>query len=291
MFRPHLYIAGTGARVAGALLLASATVAATPLFAQDSVVSAPAASGPSYADLVRLSEAARIVAIAEVADQAQLKPERAPGLAPGMVRLYVEARTQALLTARAPLGESLAYLVDVPVTEKGKAPKLKKQRFILFASPVPSQPGFLQLVSPQAQLPATSELEARVRAVIAELAAPDAPPHVTGVRDVISVAGNLAGESETQMFFDTDSGDPISVSVLRRPGMEPSWGISWSEIVDQAARPPEHHTLAWYRLACGLPRQLPEDAYLQRDRASRLRAEEDYAFILRDLGPCGLQEG
>jgi hypothetical protein len=78
---------------------------------------------------------------------------------------------------------------------------------------------------------------------------------VTGIRDVMSVPGNLAGESETQLFLDTATGDPVSLSVVRRPGMQPTWGVSWSEIVDQSARPPAPQTVAWYR-----PRLLPARA-------------------------------
>jgi hypothetical protein len=122
--------------------------------------------------------------------------------------------------------------------------------------------------------------------VIAAFAAPDARPGVTGVRDVMSVPGNLAGESETQMFLDTATGEPVSLTVVRRPGMEPQWGVSWSEIVDQAARPPAPATVEWYRLACFLPRRLPADAFLQQDQASRRRAEADYAYILQQLGDC-----
>ena len=102
----------------------------------------------------------------------------------------------------------------------------------------------------------------------------------------MSVPGNLAGESETQLFLDTASGEPVSLSVVRRPGMEPEWGVSWSEIVDQSARPPEPQTVAWYRLACSLPAQLPAGAFLQQDQASRRRAEADYEFIIAQLGGC-----
>ena len=86
----------------------------------------------------------------------------------------------------------------------------------------------------------------------------------------MSVAGNLAGESETQLFLNTANGTPVSLTVVRRPGMAPTWGVSWTEIVDQAARPPEEGT-AGYRLACFLPRELPDKAFLQRDSASRTR--------------------
>jgi hypothetical protein len=270
-------------RALAAAILLSATCLAAPAAAQDRAPVAPAAT---YADLADLAGAAAIVALVEVRDQAQVEPARAPGLAPGHARLYIEARTEALLAGRAALGESLVYLADVPLDAKGKAPKLKKQRFIVFADPVPGRPGSLQLVDPAAQLPAAPATEQLARSVIAALAAPGAPPAVTGFRDVMSVPGNLAGESETQLFLDTATGEPVSLSVVRRPGMQPTWGVSWSEIVDQSARPPEPQTVAWYRLACFLPARLPVDAFLQQDQASRRRAEADYEFIVQQLGGC-----
>lgn len=251
---------------------------------------APAAPEPApplatYADFAALAEQADVVAIVEVRDQAQVEPERAPGLAPGQARLYVEGRTQALLAGRAALGESLAYLADVPLGAKGRAPKLRKQRFIVFADPVPGRPGTLSLVAPGAQVPATPETEQLARTVIAALAGSELPA-VTGIREAMSVTGNLAGESETQLFLDTATGTPVSLTVIRRPGMEPQWGVSWSEIVDQAAKAPEPETVEWYRLACFLPAQLPREAFLQDDRTARARAEADYAFILEQLGGC-----
>ncbi|MXO60335.1 hypothetical protein GRI89_12375 [Altererythrobacter salegens] len=272
--------------VAGPLaLLAAGLSGSLPAAAAQESVAAPAQQ-LTYADLASLVDASAVVARVRVADQVAVEPERSPGLAPGKVRLYLETGTEALLKAPEAQGESLKYLVDVPLGAKGKVPKLKKLSFIVFAQAVPSRPGELQLVAPDAQLPADPTTEARVRAVIAELSAPDAPPRITGVRDAMSVAGNLAGESETQLFLDTANGTPVSLTVVRRPGMAPAWGVSWTEIVDQAARPPERGTAAWYRLACFLPRELPDKAYLQRDNASRAQARADYTLVIDQLGQC-----
>jgi hypothetical protein len=267
------------------LLAAALLVAAGPVAAQTGAP-VPTVADATYADLADLAEAASLVALVEVRGQAEVEPERAPGLAPGMVRLYLEARTEALLAGRSALGESLVYLADLPLDAKGRAPKLKKQRFLVFADPVPGRPGSLQLVDPSAQVPATPSTEQLARSVISALAEPGAPPAVTGIRDVMSVPGNLAGESETQLFLDTETGEPVSLTVVRRPGMEPTWGVSWSEIVDQSARPPEPQTVGWYRLACFLPEHLPADAFLQQDPSSQRRVEADYRFIVEQLGGC-----
>lgn len=257
-----------------------------------SPVSAPAQeqiSAPStltYADLADLTIPAKLVIRAQIRKQAPLTPEQSPHLRPGWIRLYVEAQTLALLGGNMPIGESLSYLVDVPLDARGKAPKLKKQTVLLFASPVPGKPSQLQLVDVDAQLPANPAVEARIKTILTELASPDAPPEVKGVRDALSVTGNLPGESETQLFLNAADGASVALSVIRRPGMAPQWGVSWSELVDQSARPPEPETLEWYRLACSLPPSLPPDAILSRDGTSRFRAAEDYRLVLEQLGPC-----
>ena len=241
---------------------------------------------PTYADLVDLAEPAAIVAVVAVKDQATVPPERAPGLAPGFARLYLETQTQRVLKGPGALGESLAYLADVPLDAKGKVPKLKKQTFLVFADPVAGHPGQLQLVKPDAQLAADFALAERVRGVVEQLVARDVPPRITGIADVISIAGNLAGESETQMSIETASGAPGSLTVIRRPNQTPQWGVSWTEIVNPSVMPPQPGTISWYRLACSLPRQLQPSDFLQADAAGRQRALADYRFVLDSLGPC-----
>ncbi len=251
-----------------------------------SATASGAAAGPTYADLATLSDAAELVICAQIRRQTTLKPERAPGLAPGMARLLVEAQTTALLAGRSGIGTAFSYLVDVPLDAKGKVPKLKKREFLLFARPVAGRPGEVQLIAPKAQIERTPELEARLRPILTGLYAADAPPRITGVADALAVAGTLTGESETQIFLATENRSPVSITVLRRPGQRPQWGVSWGEIIDSAALPPQPETLRWYRLACSLPAQLPSSANLARDAAERRLAAGDFAFVREALGPC-----
>lgn len=240
----------------------------------------------TYADLVSLSDNTPLVLHAQIRDQAVLEPERAPGLAPGHARLYIEARTLSLIAGNVPVGEALRYLVDVPLDAKGKVPKLKKQEVLLFARPVTGRPGEIQLIGSEGQLPYAPELEARLRPVLASLVADDAPPVVTRVNDVLAVEGTLVGESETQLFLETKNDGPVSITVVRRPNQAPRWGVSWTEIVDQSASAPQSGTLAWYRLACTLPAELPAEANLSRDSRARALAAQDYALVIDQLGPC-----
>lgn len=269
---------------AASLLIAAAAFAVPSQgFAAPATV---ATATHTYADLADFVDPADVVVRAKIRKQATVEPERSPGLRRGWVRLYIEARTQAVLAGREGLGESLRYLVDVPLEKDGGVPRIKGDTVILFAYTVPRHPLDLQLVAPDAQLPATEALEARLAPILADFFAVDAPPPVTGVRDVLWVQGNLAGESETQLFLSTAEQMPALISVIRRPGARPAWGISWSELVDEAARPPAPETLTWYRLACTLPAALPQDAHLSYDPAARARAEADYELVMRQLGPC-----
>ncbi len=257
------------------------TIAAAP-----QVFEAAPEQAPTYADLVTFALEADLVAIVSVADQRAFPPERAPDVPPDRVRLYLESLTRNLLSSATGIGESLIFVTDADRTADGRAPDWEERDFVIFADSVRARPGEVQLVSSRAMFAHGPVIEERVRRVLRQLAAADAPPVITGVRDVISVPGNLVGESETQMFVETANGAPVSLTVVRRPGFAPQWGVSLGEIVDSSARPPEPETLAWFRFACFLPGELAESAFLQTDRDSRRQAREDYAFVLAELGPC-----
>ncbi|MEM1195760.1 MAG: hypothetical protein AAGH57_06625 [Pseudomonadota bacterium] len=247
------------------------------------------AARATYVDLVTLSERSALVVRAQIRRQTQVKAERAPGLAPGFARLYIEADTLALIAGNTALGESLVYLVDVPLTERGKPPKLKKREMLLFANSAGADgagAARLQLTSETAQLAYSPELEERLRPILTSLVASDPPPIIAGISDALAVPGTLVGESETQIFLKTTDRSPVSMTVLRRPGQPPAWGVSWGEIIDSSARAPEPETLRWYRLACALPDRLPSAANLARDPAARRLAAQDYAFAIQSLGPC-----
>ncbi|GAB5348877.1 hypothetical protein [Alteriqipengyuania sp. 357] len=272
-------------------IIATALLAVGPLpgGAVAAQTATPSPAGPqqaSDADLIDLADYADLVVRAKIRRQSDVEPERAPGLRPGHARFYIEADTVSLLAGSTPVGERVRYLVDLPFDSRGRKPKLRKEEVLLFARPVAGRPGELQLVAPDAQLLWNEQLERRTRTILEQLVAPDAPPRIVGVRDALSVAGTLAGESETQIFLDTVTDAPAAISVVRRPGMEPVWGVSFSEIVDQAARVPPQGSLAHYRLACSLPSTLPSEANLARDPADRARASDDYRYVVSQLGPC-----
>lgn len=266
-------------------VLALAVLGGTAALADSRAADSPSVPPPSYADLADLADPASIVARVQVRKVAELEPERARGLRPGWARLYIEARTEAVLGGRTALGETVRYLVDVRRDERGKVPKLGKRSVILFARPVAGRPDELQLVAPDAQLPWDPALETRVRNLLAELYAPSAPQRVSGIREAIHVPGALAGEGETQLFLATANGEPAAITVARSPGSAPRWNVSFSEVVESGAPPPRRDTLVWYRLACFLPAQLPPTVNLSAP-AERQAAARDYRFVLDELGQC-----
>lgn len=241
---------------------------------------------PTYADLADLADSVPLVARVQVRKLTPLQPGRAQGVRPGRARFYVEAKTEAVIYGRVALGEAQRYLVDLPLDAKGKPPVLKKKSVLLFARPVPGRAGELQLVGADAQLLWDPALDARLRAVLAELNAPGAPQRITGVREAVHIPGDLAGEGETQLFLATQDGEPAAITVRRSPGQEPSWSVSFSEVVGEAGNVPARETLAWYRLACFLAPALPSGANLSGSQRDRADAAADYRFVLAQLGPC-----
>ena len=268
--------------------------AALSLIAAAAPVAALAATPPAadstpavhYADLADLADSAELVLRAQVRKLARVESERAPGLRPGWGRFYVQAKTRALLAGGTPQGEALAYLVDMPLDARGKPPAVKKQDVLLFARAVRGRPGELQLVAPDAQVVWTPAADAQLRAILAELLGADVPARVTGVREIIHVPGNLAGEGETQIFLSTANGSAASIAVQHRPGAAPLWGASCSELTAELGNPPRPDTLTWYRLACFLPNNPPEGTNHSETPENRALAAADYRMVLGELGPC-----
>lgn len=272
-------------RLAPALLAAAPLAAFTPA-AQAQALLLPPAAGVTYADLAALADSAPLVVQARIRKIVRIEDARAPGLQPGKGRFYVQAETRALITGRTPIGESFAYLVDLPLDARGKPPFRKKDEVLLFARPVPGRSGELQLVQPSAQVPWSEGTEARVRAIVTALLAPDAPGEVTGVRELIHVPGTLAGEGETQIFLTTADSSAASITVRHYPDRPSEWGVSFSELVAEVGRSPGRESLEWYRLACFLPQNPPVGANLSETLEARRTADADYRMVMSALGPC-----
>lgn len=250
----------------------------------------PAVSSPAisytYADLADLALGAPVALVATVARASPLPAELAPGVKQGTVRMLVEADATRLIRGPQGLAPRITYLADVLLDARGRAPKLRKTEVLLLARTVPGRAGMLQLVAPDAQLALTPAVEQQVRAILTEATGSEAAPRITGVAGAFHVPGSLPGESETQIFLTTARQQPISLSVLRRPGQEPRWAVALGEIVDEAATPPKPDSLLWYRLACGLPRALPDRVVAELGADAAAAAQADYKLVLDGLGAC-----
>lgn len=237
----------------------------------------------SYVALADMAQVAPVVLAADIVDAIQIRD--AAGVLPGRTRFYVQADVKALISGNAAMPARVAYQVDIPLDPAAKKPKLKGVPVLLLAATT-STPGMLRLIGPDAQVPRTPENEARLRAILAGLVASDAPPAITGITRAFHVAGTLPGESETQIFLRTADSRPISLNILRRPGEQPRWAVALTELVDASAAPPKRDTLLWYRLACGLPRALPDSAVASQSTDDANAARADYALVLDGLGAC-----
>lgn len=241
---------------------------------------------PRYVTVANAVTGAPLVIDARIRDVIRIKDKDAADLTPGRARLYVEADVLALIRGTNPLPAQIAYVTDVPLDARGRVPKLKKQRVLLFARDVASQARQIQLTGIDSQFAWSPELDALARTITRDLLAANAPPAVTGIGNAFHVPGALPGESETQVFVKTANGAPISLQILRRPGEQPRWAVSLGDIVDESAGAPARDTLLWYRLACGLPRTLPDASLDAETPSNAAGAREDYAFVLGQLGPC-----
>lgn len=273
-------------RVALKLACLALAAQALPANAQGQAVAAPPRGEPTFADVADLADSSALVVRATVRKIARVEDARAPGLTPGMGRFYINAQTIALLTGSAPIGESIAYLVDLPLDARGKPPALKKQDVLLFARAVPGRPGELQLITPTAQQLWSEQADARLRGILKALISPSAPAKITGVRELLYVPGNLAGQGETQIFLNTANGSAASITVVHEPGAAPAWGVSFSELVADVGHPPQPDTLEWYRLACFLPANPPPRANVSEGVDAMRQAAADYRLVMAQLGGC-----
>src|SRR4051812_40909234 len=97
---------------------------------------ADAAASPSYAIVARQVLAAPLIVDARIRSAVRIKGADAANVAPGQARFYVEADVNALIRGANALPQRIGYLADVPLGARGRAPKLKKQRVLLFARTV-----------------------------------------------------------------------------------------------------------------------------------------------------------
>ncbi len=265
--------------------IVAAVTVGNPALSASAQLSAPADAW-TYADVADVFLGAPNVLTVRVTEAIAIQDSSSSQTKNLTNRFYLVGDVVSLIRGTGGVAPHVAWLADVPLDGKGKAPRLRKGQFILAALPVAGSPGELQLAAGDAMASWSGSLETRVRAVITDSLATNAPPRVTGIASAFHSPGNLPGEGETQLFLTTISAQPVSINVLRRPGIAPQWAVALGEIVDEAARPPARDTLGWYQLACFLPPELPAAAVGELSSGDEAAAREDYRFVLQSLGPC-----
>jgi hypothetical protein len=238
-----------------------------------------------YASIADLAIQAPLVIDGIVRDVVRIKGPEAMNVAPGYARIYVTVDVIALIRGPGAVPQRVGYLYDVKLDLRGSVPRLKKQRMLLFARPVAGAADQIQLITSDAQLAWSPATEATTRRIATDFTATDSPPAVTGIANAFHAAGTLPGEGETQIFLKTN-GHPISLSIIRKQDAPPAWSVSLSEVVEDALPPPQRDTFLWYRLACGLPTELPGDILAGLDPSDANAVRDDYALVQNGLGRC-----
>ena len=273
------------------ILAAQTLVFSGNTWAQPIVSPAPAyavqAEGAAYADVADLVVISPLIVDATIKTAAKIAPEQSVGVPANMQRMLVEADVLALIRGQGGVTPRVKFLLDLPKDARGKVPKLKKQRLFLLGSTVAERPGEIRLSRPNAVIQWSAANDVLVRAITQEAVQIDAPQRITGVASAFYSAGTVLGEGETQVFLKTEKDQPMSLSVLSRPGQDKRWAISTAEVIDESATAPLRHTLLWYRLACGLPRDLNAELVEAAESDNAARAQADYKFVINALGPCG----
>ena len=241
----------------------------------------------SYADIADLVVIAPLIVDMTVRNVQKLSAEQSVGIPTSLERVLVEADVMALIRGEGGITPRIRFLLDVPKNAKGKIPKLQKQRMYLFGRQVTGRPGEVQLARPNALALYSTTNDALVRAITKEAVQANAPRRIASVSGAFHSAGTVLGEGETQIFLKTDNDQPLSLTILSRPGQQKKWAVSTAEIIDASATAPQRFTLLWYRLACDLPRSLLSDRIEGASNADITRAQADYKFVIESLGPCG----
>lgn len=264
------------------LLAVLLTVGALPSArAQPVAITAPS----SYADVADFAVQSATIIDAQIRRVRVVEPARAVGVPAHLARLYIEADVIAVLYGRDAVAARIAYITDQPRAANGRPPRLNRQRVLLFARRVATA-NQIQLVRPDAQLAWDAGREQTARSIAAEMGRAPPPPEITGIAQAFHVVGTIEGESETQIFLRTANGQPVSLTILRRPGQQPRWAAAFGEIVDESARAPQRRTLGWYRLACGLPAGVPRAAVAGVIDAEQRAIARDYAIVTAAVGTC-----
>jgi hypothetical protein len=274
-------VAAMSAPLAAQTTRTSAQLSPTPI-----VNFAVSATNYSYADVADLVVNAPLIVDVSIRKATPVPAQQAVGVPVNLQRMLIEGDVMALLRSKDGMGGTVRFLLDVPKDAKGKIPKLKKQRYFLFANKVAAMPGTIRLIRPNALAEWSPANDNMVRAITREAVQLDAPQAITALTSASYSPGDIPGEGDTQIFLNAAGGQPYSISVTSRAGKPKSWTVSMSDLIEEGASAPKRNTILWYRLACGMPPTLSAEQIESADTENAARAQADYAFVLQSLGKC-----
>jgi len=240
-----------------------------------------------FADVADLATAAPIIIDGQIKRAKKVKIPSSTPSSPAAQYTLVTAKVYRLIRGDGGVAKEVSFLVaDRSGIDAASFKPKRGSRVMIYARPGKGQDQ-VQLVSRHAMQPWSAQLDETTRTLALEMLRPDAPPAILSVGDAFHSAGTIVGEGETQVFLVTQTGEPVSLSIIHRPGQQLRWGVSLGEIVDETAVPPSRNTLLWYRLACGLPDSLPAKSTRNLVFADAQAAWRDYRFVIESLGSCG----
>jgi hypothetical protein len=238
----------------------------------------------TYADVADLAITSDVVAHVRVKKAKRLSKELSQGVVAGRQRYVVTADVVSLIRGTGGIDPRISYLIDLPTDSRGRTESMGKREYIIFA--MPTRPGEVRLVAPDAQIPSSPEAGAMVRRILTEALKPAAPPRILGIGSAFHADGNLPGEGETQLFLNGEGDRSVSISIVQSPTAPVVWQVAVNDVVDEGSGPPRRNSLLWYRLACALPAALPDDILVGQAPDATDAIKRDYAIVIQGLGPC-----
>ncbi|NJM49476.1 MAG: hypothetical protein HC843_00015 [Sphingomonadales bacterium] len=249
------------------------------------------ADNAAYADVADLVTISPMIVDASVKKVQKLSAEQSAGVPQNIQRAVVTADINTLIRGTKGVAGQVRFLLDIPKDARGKIPKLKKQRFFLLGKSVNGRPDMIQLSRSDALISYSEANNGLLRAITQESVKLDAAPEVLGIASAFYSPGTVIGEGISQIFLRAAGNQPFSISVASRPGQQRIWSVSTSELIEEGAQTPRRNTLLWYRLACGLPRNLDASLIQAAGDGNAAKAQADYQYVINALGPCGRTRG
>lgn len=258
-------------------------------FAQQNKIANNGSNGQnsaSYDDIMGVTLESELVVDIIAKKIKNLPASQSVGVRPDRKRILITGEVQSLIRGKNGLNSQVRFLFDAPIDSRGKIPKLKKMRFIAFGRHVTGRSDFIRLTRTASMVRYSDRVNTMVRGSIREAIAANAPQKITSISSAFHSPGTIIGEGETQIFLDTEFGQPMAISVTSRRGQNRRWSVSTSEVIDINATEPRRSSLLGFRLACSLPRSLNPSIIESNNREDREKALSDYKLIIDSIGPC-----